>query len=395
MWDPPPGSPNPETVLSRLTAYGCTTGIYTGGGIYPIGTIRFDDCTLADNGVHVQFASMDTISNSLIVHDSGHGIFPSSGSYLHNYELGWAYALYDGPGRMLDCHLVGYDGPLGHSVFYGAFGAARRHPGHVVRGLTFAGSVPNSAMVALPNFAALDPTTIDGHPQVFGIAIVDEDGCLRGSFYAGRTLISNHPMMHLIDGLGGSPDVYIGGRAWLSPFAWRHLQVRYYLNVNGGSLIAPNVPKVRFTRHTYNGWLPADFTSQYVPSAQMRQLPVIVRPGGAVTGAEPVYGVHLFAASTGRADLSIDDAVPGDVVRLHVSNEQNPVGWNPTVWVNDGAPMVHDNGQVLASPPLAPPLVAGAGGSGTSYQITTVAGFTTLEIRMVITSRTHRLSLTW
>ncbi len=105
-WDPPA----PETI-NRFVAYGCALGIYAGLGSNNTYTelLTFDDAVLADNGGNIQLACGFIVQNSLIVHDSGNGVF--RGPHGIGFEGGHAQVVYDGPAQMYKCHLVGYDFP--------------------------------------------------------------------------------------------------------------------------------------------------------------------------------------------------------------------------------------------------------------------------------------------
>jgi hypothetical protein len=416
LWNPPTNA-----VLSGCTVFGCTTGIYTGGGIDSIGTIRFRDFVLADNGAHVHLASMDTVEQSLLVRDSGNVIFPTGANlpngHLHPFEMGHAYVVYDGPGRVRDCHLVGWSAGSGFSAYFSLFGAARRHTDHRISGLTFAGSgLPLVGFHDFATLAATSPQDQLAHPHVFGIAVLDEDMSLTGGLPPNpanpvpHTLISNHPMMHLTDAAGATPDVALNPsspHAWLSPFRWSHLQVRYYAGTSQNTLLEMgSVPTARFTRKAWIGWPATSIESTFLPSAQMRQLPVIVVPNGGAT-ADCIYEVVVrdptpqqTTLPLRRIDVSIDDFGTAQVSRLQIRHETQP-NWVPTLYVNDHPTWINTNGQ---HPSVLPPLLSvGQGGPAhpgatTSWQQRTVGGWTLIDLRLVKpanTLRAHRISITW
>lgn len=404
-----------DAVLTGFVAYGCTTGLYSGGGIEYVDRIKFDDCVLADNGVHVHFASGDTVRNSVLVHDSGHLIFPTGtagphnptgngmpNGHLHGFEHGNAYVVYDGPGQLNDCYLVGYDTASSGNLVYSNFGAARRHPNHLFSGLTFAGSGKPRL-----DFADFTDTTIPAalqQPFVWGIVLRDQDGSLTqgvsGGPYPGWSVISNHPMLHLLGAGTTTPDVSLGGNAWLSPFTWAHLQVRYYVGTNLANLLeGANVPTAKFTRDPYLSWDGQKFFSDYTPAAQMRQMPVLVRPAGS-TATECQYELEVYDPTPSqsslplhRVDVSIDDAGPGVVTRLRITHATQP-NWVPVLYVNDLASQIHSNGQ---NPNNLTPMTPGTNPVRTAYTIVPVGTppSQAIDLRLVNPNRTHRISIVW
>jgi cell surface hyaluronidase len=414
QWIPPTA---PE--LTGMTVYGCATGLYSGGGFAPT-SVRFEDCVLADNGVHVQFASSDTVSDSLLVHSSGHGIYPPPGGPwpIHGFEGGNLYVAYDGPGRVHDSHLIGYDGITTANLVYGEFGAARRHTNHEFTGLTFQGT--GLPWIVLPDYASYPPNPPPpqtphpySQPFVWGIAIQDTTGCLSGGtipqnrnspFWPGvtpHTLIGNHPMMHLSNGIS-TPDIQTGflpgsSNAWLSPFRWGHLQLQYF-QATSGLLFENDVPPVGFVRRAHLGWPAATFQASFLPSAQMRQLPVIVRPNG-TSAPECVYEIQLQPGpiTANRVDVTMDNLQAGDVSRFVITHTSFPTTWTPTLRVNDAPPDVWFNGQYpLPTTTLSP----SPPGSTTTYQMTTLGSAPAIDLRMVNPptpndGQTHRITITW
>jgi hypothetical protein len=363
------------------------------------------------------------VKSSLLVYDSGNVIFPTglnglSNGHLHAFEHGNAYVVYDGPGQLVDCHLVGYDAGARGNLVFSEFGAARRHTNHRFEGLTFAGA--GLPTVKFHDFAAEPATAPFGQPSVWGIAIRDIDGCLTGGsipvnpnspFWPGptpHTLVTNHTMMHLVNGTSTAdiqaPYLATTSQAWLSPFVWAHLQVRLF--APAGAVIPAtglcpdyllhdgmNVPPVHFTRKTHLAWPGATFLSSFLPSAQMRQMPVIVKPASTVA-PECIYEVQLQDApslQTRRADLSIDDARVGDVTRLLITHASLP-SWTPELRINDNPLFLHNNGD---NPNNLQPMVPSPPGATTTYQLTTIGGATAIDLRMVNPNRTHRITITW
>ncbi len=424
-----PWRPVTPAVLTRFTAYGCSTALYTGGGGPYQSRIRFDQCVLADNGVHVQFASSDVVRHSVFVHDTGNLIFPTglgnngmSNVHLHPFERGNAYVVYDGPAEIRDCHFVGFDSvSRGGNLVYGEFGAAQRHTNHVFANLTFAGG--GQPAIQLPDYPGFPSTAIEAQPFIWGIAIRDDTGCLTGGTIPSNpnspfwpsstphTLVTNHPMMHLTNG-AASPDlqapwVSTTSHAWLSPFRWGHLQLRYFVgetyNPSRGlfatySLLSDdNLPPASFTRRSYQGWPGATFNSVFVPAGGMRQLPVIVRPVG-TSATECEYEVTIHdpqspMQSHGRVDVSVDDVdnAGGDVTRLIITHATQPA-WMPELRINDNPLYIYGAGE---DPNNLLPMNAGPPGGSSSYQLTALGGSTAIDLRLVNPNRTHRITITW
>jgi cell surface hyaluronidase len=365
-WDPPT-----QEVIEGFTAWGCTIGIYAGLGSGNTFTqqVIFRDCVLADNGGHVQLACSFIVEDSLLVHDSNNRIFGRQSG--HDFQQGFAQVIYDGPAQMYRCHLVGYDGPDGHSVFYDGFGAARRHTNHLVKSLTYEGA--GRPVVNFNSYPASNPSS-----RVWGVVVRDIDGSLTRGVLPGVSLVTNHPMMRVVDANGATRDQRAGSNAWFSPYRWAHLQVLHYRSPNT-LLSAGSLPPTSFTRLPYGTATGATFDDSAVAQAEIRQCPVIVAPNGASVPAFE-YAVALnetpaSGSSVDRVDLAIDDADVGDVTLLAVTFDNDPT-WAPTVFLDD------------SSTPLA------AGGTDPTVTSYTLANGV-LRLRMVSPARLHRVRLHW
>ncbi len=408
-WDPP--SP---TDLVDYRAYGCTEGIYTGASQDFNEDIRFVDCVLTDNGVHTQFASADSLIDSVVVYDNGNLIYPTPFNSLSNlhmigYEAGHGHVIYDGPGRLKDCYFVGYDGVLRGSLFWGQFGAARRHTGHLVDGLTYAGgagAVPNIVFQDLNN-----PNISLGQKSAgtWGIAVYDEFGCLSRGLFPDYTLISNHPMMRLLNGTP-APDVALGSNnAWLSPSHWGHLQQRYYAGSNWNILLqgqappasnpSPNpIPESYFRRQPYSGNSAIVMTEPF-GGGQMRQIPVIIQQNA--TSTECVYEVRVIPNTTlplHRVDLSLDDVAAGERARVLVTHDTLP-NWTPTLYINDNPSTIHFNGTNSMAGIVNLPQVGALNGTTTGFAMVNVGTpqnpVMAIDLQLINPNRTHRISITW
>ncbi|MFK7741897.1 MAG: G8 domain-containing protein [Planctomycetota bacterium] len=377
-WDPPT-----PTELTRMTVYGCPTGLYAGLGTGNKYTdlVTFRDCVLADNGSGFQFACGFKLADSLIVHDTRNGIL---GSVSGGTFAGHAQVMYDGPSQMVDCHLVGFDGSAGMGMFYDNFGAARRHPNNLVRGLTFeGGALPRVNYNVYPNQNSAFNT-----PGVWGLVIYDEDGSISGGLLPDHSLITMHPMVHLPFVAGNSNDILVGNgdHAWLSPRHFGHLQIFHYSGLQ--LLTKTTLPSGTYTRRAVAGW-PAETYTAGEGGPQIRQLPVIVTRAGE-TGPAFTYDVEVRNHSTrpiNRCDIAIDDRAVGDVTLLEVTYAPTPnqplTTWNPSVYQNDAG-----TGSQSQWVPIS---AGGTDPTVTSYTISNGV----ISLRMVNTGRTHRLTFQW
>jgi len=348
MWAPPSNA-----TMSDLLLYGCGTGIYTGGGAVPIGTIEFTQCVLADNGAHVQLASMDSVTDSLFVRDSGNGILPSNMQPYQRHERGNAYVTYDGPGSLMRCHFVGFDSnpsslDSGRQVLHVRFGAARRHTGHNLNGLSFASDAagtPTAPSLHFHSVPAFNGTNFEEvSPRWWGYSFTNPDGSLFGSAYSNRTLLSKHPMTHILSASPGTTPVPYdhvipapdGDNAVLSAHRWGHLQVRYYGETSNPSSILANaaMPQVEFERQTDTYYLGAVAHDKW-NQGQVRQIPVAVfRPGSPSSAHEFTYAITTTISGSQflRMDVTLDDVSPGDSIRLIVKNVPSTASVYEHIW---------------------------------------------------------------
>jgi hypothetical protein len=250
---------------------------------------------------------------------------------------------------------------------------------HRVSGLSFEGG--GTPVIEFADYVAItesDPTSNYTQPFVWGFTILDEDGTLTG--LPGRSVVSNHPMMHLTDTAGATPDVQLDaqGTAWASPFRWAHLQVRHYVGIGE---VDP-APPVSWTRRQYGVWPPASFDRESAIGAP--QIPVIVQPAGG-TGADCIYDLRITnpaGITLHRVDITIDDFYVGDRARLVIKHQNLPT-WNPTLYVTD------DLSNQVPVPPNTP-------GQTTYRRI--VGAHDVIELSMIKPSnslRMHRVMLLW
>jgi hypothetical protein len=399
-WDPPT-----PTDMLNFTAYGCSLAIYSGlgtGNTYN-DLLTFRNAVLTDNETDIQLASAITVTQSLLVENTGSGVFVPVGGPMQVFpgwfpHPGYAYTSYDGPGKLTNSHLVGFDGS-GHpkaTVAMSHFGAARRHPNHVMSHLTFQNGV--LPQILFYDFTPPQPYPFMENSELWGIVIQDLDGSLSNGTILRRSVITNHPMLHLSNGTA-TPDLMVpsGVNAWLSPFPWGHLVVMHWQQMPGGwwQLLGGGqpglpLPPATFTRDVYQTWPGCTYYSK-PDGNQVRQAPIIMRPASTPTVPVCDYIVALehpatTAVNTRRVDVWVDDTVTGSVARLRVSN--TPAWTNPAVYLNDA------NSDNQANWTLLTPVAVSVLDQQT---VTAFARPTPGEVllRTVNTGRRHQLTILW
>lgn len=125
-----PWRPSSPAVLEGTTINDCWLGIY--GGVTFHRDITHRDVKLVNCYQAMMLAGCETVEQSLIAIDTS-GNAPAVGN---------VYVLYDGPGRLRNSYIHGYDDPAGAYSLFGHTDAALRHANHRFRELQFSG--PNS-----------------------------------------------------------------------------------------------------------------------------------------------------------------------------------------------------------------------------------------------------------
>lgn len=393
-WDPPGGA-----VINRFTAYACSMGIYAGLGTDNTFTdlVTFEDAVLADNEIHIQLACAFDVTQSLVVENTGSGVFQPTGQARPPFPgwfppPGYVYMAYDGPGQLTNSHIVGFDGISGHA--YAALVsnsvAARRHTNHELLNLTYAAT--GAPSVTGVDFSAAPALS---EPMHWGLAVRGLSSELSGGLHTDRTLISNHPMMHLANG-ASTPDYAVpsGTNAWLSPYNWACLYLTHWVRQsptpNRWTLLSgTSLPTTNFTRQVFQGWPSASFDS-VGDAFDVRQMPIIARLAADTHGAVCNYTINTQHPANGtyanRLDLVVDDIAAGDVARMLLSNQ--PAWNNPSVYVND------TNSPDPAAWSMLTPVGVAALDSQT---VTAFARPSPSEVllRTVNTNRRHQLTITW
>ncbi len=269
--------------LEDCTWYGNYLGTYTGiGHAGHVENLVFKNNIYIDNRFGSMLASYSYIDETLIVANSGNNIW-------NGYT--YAYRIYDGAGRMTNCHFVGWDEPK-ESMFF-ANGAARRHTNHTVENITF--DHEGTPRINFPNFdlkPGIAHANDHRHPRVWNTAVRDIDGSVSGK--ANSTIVSNHPFMLLGDEY--IPYNWVNARRSDRFFAYS----RFHYD-----LAFANIPNVTITR-TKPGT--KDESIYYIDGyKEWHQTPVIVN--------EDFFYTYRYESlpSTKRVRMEMTDCEIGDV----------------------------------------------------------------------------------
>jgi hypothetical protein len=231
-------------VLDAFQAYSCNVGIYTGGGDQ---NLRFEQAALADNSWQIVFASHDILSNSVVMHDSGHNLWPAPPYFLDRPHRSIAFVLYDGAAKFENVHCRGFDNPRTHptepsTVLWGV-GAAKKRTSWQMSGLTFATrlnpTVHHSPILDLDDVSSPPPpgTNFSGlspwDPSYWAFSIDNPDRTLFSGLTTSTapltTVVANHPLM---TGTGLEVSLNATSTAWASPFRFDYMRV-FATDANG------------------------------------------------------------------------------------------------------------------------------------------------------------------
>lgn len=262
-------------------------GLYAGIGGRRSNVV-YRNNVLVDNETHLFLATYQLVEDSLIVADSGSGMVPSSRTRT-------LYAIYDGAGRMRNCHITGFH--ASNTRFLQNIGAATKHPNHRFEGLTFdppgppRSSLTDYRIVPPPDIGANDP----GHPRIWAGIIQDVDGSVAG--LPGAAIVSNHRFLLT----GGEWRPLQWSHTWRSPRRFAQWRMSYSL----ASDLNPNVSVIRSKPGT------PDAGVYYINGyKEHHQLPFIVND-------DFIYTCDYESLPTSkRINLTLDDAIAGD--RVHI-----------------------------------------------------------------------------
>ncbi|WP_299604068.1 Ig-like domain-containing protein [uncultured Aquimarina sp.] len=177
---------NNPFIVRDFTAFSNNLNIYAGIGSV-LEDIIFENATLSDARFHTMVATRLTVQNSLLISDTGNGIFSSNQQKSLNL-------LYDGAIRMYDSHLVNWN--RSDSSIFDNNGAGSKFSNHLLRGITY-----NHQGTANVNIAHQHrpPTTNSANcMQTWSNVIRDLDGSVTRTGVP-STLLSQNGFM-LLDG---------------------------------------------------------------------------------------------------------------------------------------------------------------------------------------------------
>ncbi len=266
-------------------------GIYAGIGGRRSNVI-YQNNILADNETHLFLATYQLVDESLIVADSGSGMVPSSRTRT-------LYAIYDGAGRLKNCHVTGFN--ASNTRFLQNIGAATKHPNHRFEGLTF--DPPVTPRSSLTDYRIVPPADIGandpGHPRIWAGVIHDVDGSVAG--LPGAAIVSNHRFLLT----GGEWRPLQWSHTWRSPRRFAQWRMSYSLASDQN----PNVSVIRTKPGT------PDAGVYYINGyKEHHQLPFIVNDDFVYTC------FYESLPSSKRINLTLDDASAGDAVLIRMKH---------------------------------------------------------------------------
>ena len=156
---------------NRLGTYGGLTD-YTDPSL-----ITHRGFVIADSEFGIMQANNSLTEDSLAVADSGLGLIPSS--LTRAFQLS-----YDGPARVKDCHLVGYDAV--NTSLLGNSGASFKRVNAPFSGMTYSPAGP-------PRINLPDYTASYVNPRIWGMVFRDLDGTTTQQ--ANTSIIMGHPFL--------------------------------------------------------------------------------------------------------------------------------------------------------------------------------------------------------
>ncbi len=248
--------------LPRFRAYSCDVGIYTGNGDQ---NLRFDEAGLADCSWPIVMASHDIVHNTVVVQDSGNGLWPAASPGVPPFFMGEPFrsvgvVLYDGAGDFQNVHLVGFDASTSSTAMW-PIGAARRRTNVEMAGMSFATTsgaavLPHLGLddVSAPPPASTNYNLLDiRDPRRWAYSIDNPDRSLFFNLPPQTppltTVVSNHPM---VTGTGFEAAVVAGGTAVASPFRFAYLRT-FETNASGTWAPLQVMHDLRYQRQRVSG----------------------------------------------------------------------------------------------------------------------------------------------
>ena len=164
-------------LIKDATLYANTLGTYGGltDGTDP-SLITCRGFRFADSEFGIMQANNSLTEDSLVVADSGLGLIPTGTTRSFEFS-------YDGPTRVKDCHLVGYNAANTSLIFNG--GASFKHVNASFSGMTY--SPENLPRITLQDYNA------NWNPREWGMVFRDLDGSTAGQ--ANNSIITKVPFV--------------------------------------------------------------------------------------------------------------------------------------------------------------------------------------------------------
>ena len=269
-----------DHVMDSCTFYANDTAIYAG-----IGNPGYQDNVIyrnnvfIDNKIVTMLATYNVVDESVIVADSGEGLFTAERKL---------FRAYDGAGQIRNSHLIGWNADNANLLTN--TGGAIKHVNNRFAGITtdHAGTVRASMTdFDLPQQANAHANHV-GHPRFWSIVLRDEDGSLSG--VPDSSIISNHRFMRV----GDETQPANWTRVYSSPH-------HFVTAIEGAG--ANNVSVKRSKAGTPDAWVYYNHGYQ-----EHHQLPFIVNE-------DFLYTYYYESLPSGRrTDFRIDDATAGDTV---------------------------------------------------------------------------------
>jgi len=293
-------------VIKDMTLYANALGTYGGLTDYSNPSlITHRGFVFADCYMGIMQANNSLTEDSLAVADAGLGLLNvntptvqaaigAGGGASRTFELS-----YDGPARVKDCHLVGYD--AANTAMISLVGGSFKRANAPFSGMTYSPAGP----------PRIDLTDVWEHPRVWGAVFRDLDGTTTGQ--ANTSIITKHPFVR-------TPGDYQFPN-WTN--AYRSIRKFAYTTINCDY---PNIYVPMTVIREKAGEAPVSFYYSLDYSVQV-ELPLIVNEDYFYT-----YQFDKAPAVNDPMTFSIGNADPGDFVRLRIRD----FGKVPGVSLNAG-----------------------------------------------------------
>ena len=181
-------------VLENTTLYANYTGIYTGLTDHTNPSLlTFRGSRMSDNAHHLMMAQNCLVDDTIAVADSGLGLFKlGSDGVIPNGGLYAFHRSYDGPARVNNAYLVGFD--AANSTMFSNNGASFKHTNAPFTNITFNHAGPPRSNLFDYSNRPNGPGPQGYHnPRTWMMSLLDVDGSVAG--LANSSVITNNPFM--------------------------------------------------------------------------------------------------------------------------------------------------------------------------------------------------------